>query len=230
MIDMSSTAEATDTGSLRSETIDKIVRAYDDPVVRLYCRLRFVILRQRFLDEIGQYLPEAGRVLDIGCGFGLFSLYYATASPARSVHGLDIDGRRIRIARRAAARLRIDNVSYEERDARQFKGSSMYAAAYMLDIVHHVPPDTVPSLLDELRRCLAPGSMLLVKDVDSRPAAKRWFTWALDKAMAPRTPVRYWSAEHLTAALETSGFRVRRHLMVDVLPYPHVLYVCEARA
>jgi hypothetical protein len=68
-----------------------------------------------------------------------------------------------------------------------------------------------------------------VKDVDTRPAAKRWFTWLLDKGMAPRAPVDYWSADDLQAALETAGFRVRRHLMVDLLPYPHVLYVAEAR-
>ena len=67
-----------------------------------------------------------------------------------------------------------------------------------------------------------------MKDVDTRPATKRWFTWALDKAMAPRTPVHYWSADRLAEALQASGFRVRRHLMVDVLPYPHVLYIGEA--
>jgi hypothetical protein len=33
--------------------------------------------------------------------------------------------------------------------------------------------------------------------------------------------------ERLQALLEQVGFRVRRHLMVDVLPYPHVLYVCR---
>jgi hypothetical protein len=47
--------------------------------------------------------------------------------------------------------------------------------------------------------------------------------------MAPRTPVRYWSADELTTALGTAGFEVRRHLMVDFLPYPHILYICEAR-
>ena len=36
------------------------------------------------------------------------------------------------------------------------------------------------------------------------------------------------SADDLTALLEATGFRVRRHLMVDVLPYPHVLYIGEA--
>ena len=50
---------------------------------------------------------------------------------------------------------------------------------------------------------------------------------ALDKAMAPRTPVDYWSADELQGALEAAGFRVRRHLMVDLLPYPHVLYIAR---
>ena len=215
---------------MRNETIRNVVRAYDDPVVRAYCWARFLVLRQRFLEEIGQYLPESGAVLDIGCGFGLFSLYYAATAPGRFVRGLDLNARRIAMARRAARRLGLDNVTYELGDARDFKGDTEVAAAYMLDIVHHVPPATVPALLAQLRRCLPPGGRLLVKDVDTRPAAKRWFTWALDRLMAPRTPVRYWSTEELTAALERAGFGVHRHLMVDLLPYPHVLYVCEARA
>jgi SAM-dependent methyltransferase len=214
---------------MRSEIVRSIVRAYDDPVIRAYCAVRFGILRQRFLDEIGQYLPAAGPVLDIGCGFGLFSLYYAATAPRRFVRGLDLNGRRIALARRAAARLGIDNVAYAEGDACDFKGDSEAAGAYMLDIVHHIAPATVAPLLRQLRRCLAPGGTLLVKDVDTRPIAKRWFTWVLDKAMAPTVPVHYWSADELQATLEASGFRVRRHLMVDLLPYPHVLYVAEAR-
>jgi 2-polyprenyl-3-methyl-5-hydroxy-6-metoxy-1,4-benzoquinol methylase len=214
---------------MRSDTIRSIVRAYDDPIVRAYCWARFTILRQRFLDEIGQYLPSIGVVLDIGCGFGLFSLYYAATGPGRFMRGVDLDRRRIALARRAASRLRIDNVGYEEADARDFKGDAEVAAAYMLDIVHHVPPAAVPSLLHQLHRAIVPGGTLLVKDVDTRPAPKRWFTWALDKLMDPRAPVHYWSGDALSAALETAGFTVRRHVMVDILPYPHILYVCTRR-
>jgi ubiquinone/menaquinone biosynthesis C-methylase UbiE len=214
---------------MHSATVRKIIRAYDDPIVRAYCWARFGILRQRFLDEIGQYLPAEGPVLDIGCGFGLFSLYYAATQPRRFVRGLDVNGRRVALARRAAARLGLDNVAYEESDARDFKGDGEVSAAYMLDIVHHVPPASVPPLLRTLRRVLPAGGRLLVKDVDTHPAAKCWFTWALDKAMTPTTPVHYWSADRLAAALHAAGFTVHRHLMVDWLPYPHVLYVCEAR-
>src|SRR5215475_4008233 len=114
---------------MRSETVRRIIRAYDDPLVRAYCWVRFGILRQRFLDEIGQYLPDDGSVLDIGCGFGLFSLYFAETGPRRFVRGLDVNGRRIALARRAAAHLGIDNVAYAEGDARDFKGDSDVAAA-----------------------------------------------------------------------------------------------------
>jgi cyclopropane fatty-acyl-phospholipid synthase-like methyltransferase len=214
---------------MRSEHVLSVIHAYEDKIVRGYCWGRFWILRQRFLDEIGQYLPEEGPVLDIGCGFGLFSLYYAATRRRRFVRGLDVNGRRIALARRAAARLGLDNVAYEVGDARDFKGDGEVSAAYMLDIIHHVPAASVPPLLRALRRCLPAGGRLLVKDVDTRPAPKRWFTWLLDRAMAPATPVRYWSAEELTRALTDAGFGVHRHLMVDLLPYPHVLYVCEAR-
>jgi len=188
---------------MHNATVRRIIRAYDDPIVRAYCWGRFGILRQRFLEEIGQYLPDQGVVLDIGCGFGLFSLYYASMGPRRLVRGLDSNERRIGMARRAARQLGLGNALYEAGDARDFKGDGQVS--------------------------LPPGGRLLVKDVDDRPAAKRWFTWVLDRAMAPTTPVHYWSADALTRALVAAGFGVHRHLMVDWLPYPHVLYVCEAR-
>jgi 2-polyprenyl-3-methyl-5-hydroxy-6-metoxy-1,4-benzoquinol methylase len=214
---------------MHSATVRRIIRAYDDPIIRAYCWGRFGILRQRFLDEIGQYLPDDGVVLDIGCGFGLFSLYYAATGRRRVMRGLDANARRVGMARRAAGRLDLDNATYETGDARDFKGDGEVSAAYMLDIVHHVPASSVPPLLRALRRSLPVGGRLLVKDVDDRPAHKRAFTWALDKAMDPRAPVHYWSSEALARALGDAGFGVHRHLLVDWLPYPHVLYICEAR-
>jgi cyclopropane fatty-acyl-phospholipid synthase-like methyltransferase len=216
---------------MRREAIARVVAAYDDPVTRAYSRARFLILRQRFLDEIGQYLPADGDVLDIGCGFGLFSLYYAQVYPRARFHGIDTDARRIARARRAAERLGLDNVAYAVGDARRFRATKRrLRAVYMLDIVHHIPPETVEPLLRELWQCLTPGGRLVVKDVDTRPAYKRWFTHVLDRLMSPGGVIHYWPAERLQDLLERVGFRVHRHLMVDILPYPHVLYVCAKDA
>jgi SAM-dependent methyltransferase len=168
-------------------------------------------------------------VLDLGCGFGLLSLYYASVHPALAVEGFDRNARRIAMARAAAGRLGLANVRYEVGDVMDFRGGERFDAAYMLDIVHHIPGETARPLLEQVVECLPAGGRLVIKDVDTVPAWKRWFTHALDKLMDPRTPVRYWPAEELGALLEAVGFRVYRHLMVDILPYPHVLYICERR-
>ena len=212
---------------MRSESVLRVIRAYDDWIVRGYCWGRFWILRQRFLDEIGQYLPARGRVLDLGCGFGLFSLYYASVLPEVRLQGLDRNPRRIAMAQTAARRLGLANVRYDVGDVMDFRGGEGFDAVYMLDIVHHIPVEAVRPLLEQVAKVLPPEGMLVIKDVDRTPAYKRWFTLVLDKIMDPATPVHYWEAGELTALLSDIGFDVRRHLMVDILPYPHVLYICR---
>src|SRR5918996_3637768 len=98
----------------------RIVRAYDNPVVRAYCTVRFMILRQRFLFEIGQYLPASGQLLDLGCGFGLFALYFAIRNPGVHVRGFDLNERRVDAARRAAAALDVQNAEFHVGDAASF--------------------------------------------------------------------------------------------------------------
>ena len=205
--------------------MQRVISAYRDPVVRSYSWGRFKIFRQRFLDEIGQYLPSEGRVLDIGCGFGLFSLYYAQLHPGLSLHGFDLDARRVEMARDAARTLGLTNATFHVQNATDLRAHERFDAIYMLDVVHHVPAPAVEALLREVKASLAPGGVLLVKELDTEPAWQRLFAHALDLAMSPSSPPRYWSTAELGGLLARLGFDVKRHAMVDILPYPHVLYV-----
>ena len=102
--------------------------------------------------------------------------------------------------------------------------------ADMLDVVHHISRDEAKRLLTSIAETLPLGGVLILKDVDTHPAYKRWFTRALDWAMDPDARVNYWSAADLQDTLERIGFRVYRHKMNDVMPYPHVLYICSRTA
>lgn len=210
-----------------NDTIKRIINVYESPISRLYCRIRFQIIHQRFLEEIGQYLPHKGAILDIGCGFGMFSLYYALRLPEAKIRGIDLNPRRIAKAQRAAMQLGANNVNYEVGNAATLQLDQGFDGIYMLDIIHHIPEVAVAPLLKQIFSQLSIGGRLIIKDVSDRPAYKRWFTYLLDKAMDVRCKVNYWPPEKLNALLTSIGYEVYIHSMVDILPYPHLMYVCR---
>lgn len=204
-----------------------IIRAYDSLVVRLYCLVRFRIIRGRFLEEIGQFLPREGRIFEVGCGFGLFGLYFARAAPTRVIHGVDVSEKRIALAERARRRLGAENISFSVGDARSVDVPDGVDACYVLDLLHHLPRASARGLLTRVHDRLRPGGVLVVKEVATRPRYKMAFTWLLDVLMTRGDRPLYWAAPDLAQELRDAGFTVFHYAMVDVLPYPHVLYVCE---
>ncbi|MCH8242282.1 MAG: hypothetical protein IH897_06695 [Planctomycetes bacterium] len=54
----------------------RIIGSYHNLIIKTFCYIRFLIMNMRILEEIEQYLPKTGRALDVGSGFGLFSLYF----------------------------------------------------------------------------------------------------------------------------------------------------------
>lgn len=210
----------------REHAIRTTVAAYDDRLVRTYCHIRFRILHRRFLDELLQFLPAEGRVLEVGCGFGLFALYFSQLRPGLKIEGFDLSAHRIALAERAQARLKLEHPRFFVGDARSLPVHGPFHAIYMLDILHHLPPDLAPVLIRTLYDQLVPGGVLLIKDVDTWPTRKRWFTWALDVAMTRGELPHYFSAEEVLGLVREVGFQVFSHDMVDLLPYPHRLYFC----
>jgi SAM-dependent methyltransferase len=210
----------------RTRTIAPIIRAYDSLIVRFYCLLRFRIIRGRFLEEIRQFLPAEGNVFEIGCGFGLFGLYFARVSPRLVIRGVDVDEHRILLAQRARRRLDLGNVAFAVGDAQTVRLPDGLDACYVLDLLHHLPRDAARNLIAHVYEQLRPGGVFIVKDVDTRPRYKMAFTWVLDVLMTAGERPQYWSAADMTDALRAPGFDVIRYAMVDVLPYPHELYVC----
>src|SRR5258708_2274686 len=87
-----------------SEAIAKIVRALP-PLERAYSLVRFSILRPKLLSVMDLLLTDEGRILDVGCGFGLFAAYFGQTQPARRIVGVDPVARRIAIARHVSATL-----------------------------------------------------------------------------------------------------------------------------
>src|SRR5580693_6639747 len=99
------------------EAIARIVRALP-PVERAYSRVRFSILRPKLLSVMDLLLRDEGRILDVGCGFGLFAAYFGQMQPRRHIVGVDPSGRRVKLARGLSERLGLSGHTFIEGDVR----------------------------------------------------------------------------------------------------------------
>jgi len=206
----------------------RVVGSYKSGLIRGYCQIRSRILRNRILSEIGQYIPFEGTVTELGCGFGLFALCFADTRPNCAFTCCDLSEGRIQEARNVANRLGIKNITFENGDAVAFvKSLPPQDCVYMLDLVHHLPPAAMEDFLQAAYDAVRPGGLLVVKDVATRPWHKMAFTWILDVLMTKGEIPNYWPPERFLKVLQGMGSVVHAHNLDDLLPYPHILYVCH---
>lgn len=115
-------------------------------------------------------LPAAGRVLEIGCGHGLFSTYLALADRSRSVVGVDIDAAKIAQARAVADLLPGVDLHFV-RTASGEVPPGPWDAVVVIDMLYLLPAAEQRSLLAQATAQLADGGALLIKEMSSTP---RW--------------------------------------------------------
>jgi len=211
-----------------SEEILRIKNAYDGFLTKAYISCRFKIISIDILDILDRLLPQSGRILDVGCGFGLFASYLHLRKPERTIYGFDLSEKRIREAQRMSQRLSIsDNLFFNCMDVRDFVNDDKnWDAIYCLDLLHHVPPGLRLSLLKKFFQMLSPGGILVIKDVTNRPIIKALFTWAMDQIVAGPCRVWYNSIYDQQTELCKLGFFVDSKIISDILPYPHVIFRC----
>ncbi|MFE7225342.1 class I SAM-dependent methyltransferase [Nocardioides sp. NPDC057577] len=179
-------------------TMTEIAAAYDSRAAE-YIDLFGTIdqLAERDRETITTWRDATtGRLLDAGCGPGLWSQELTTGG-VRDVVGLDASAEFV-----AAARARYPDVSFQRADlaAIPLSDSSVGGILAWYSIIH-TPPTELPAILAEFVRVLTPGGSALVGFVDGDPGE------AFDHAVHT---AYYWSAEALTDLLAPLGFVVEQ--------------------
>lgn len=211
------------------EAIANIARAL--PIVeRVYANIRFSILRPKLLSVMDLLLPDEGRILDVGAGFGLFAAYFGQTQPKRTIVGIDPNARRIELAKRVSRSLGMGH-RFLAGDVRDASIEGPFDAAYVLDVMHHIPAADQEGVLSRLFDLLVPGGVLLIKDITTEPHYQLVFTELLDRAMIGKgEELAYRHHQAWGEMLERVGFKVRIVRVPDVLPYPHVVIAATKRA
>ena len=219
-------------GSDEREVVRRIVGSYSSTIVRLYSTVRFRVIPLRFLNELAQYMPDRGRVLDLGCGFGLFTLHFAALKPASQFVGVDVSRSRIALAFGSARKLGIRNTEFICSDVREVElGDSAFDTITTLDLLHHLPIQDGNTIIKKVQSTwLSSHGMFVMKDVTTWPRPMLYFTFLLDLLMNPRDSFYYRCADAWIDLLDQAGFAsVEKHYLWDLLPYPHILLIARKR-
>ena len=122
-------------------------------------------------------LKKGLRVLDLGCGEGTAVRLMAEAFPQSRFVGLDLSGEAVTEARRQARAMKLENLTFQVRDAADLADDPDSAGVYdyitAFDSIHD---QTAPDLaLRGVRHLLAPGGRFSMVDIaaDSEHAGNR---------------------------------------------------------
>jgi 2-polyprenyl-3-methyl-5-hydroxy-6-metoxy-1,4-benzoquinol methylase len=181
-------------------------------------------------------VPKRGRILEVGCGYGVFSCHLALSSPDRTICGVDVDVRKVVHGQRAARQA-------GPRGARcEFHLSppgeipdGPWDAIVIVDVLYLLDSDAQAGLLQTCAEQLSLGGVLVVKEMATSPVWKaRWNT--VQETLAVR--VLNWTAgEELTFLepevlgrwMEQDGLTVTHQPLDRGYPHPHHLIVGARR-
>lgn len=139
-----------------------------------------------------------GRVLDLGCGRGQFSLFLLELGVAASVAGLDWDARKVAVAEAAAA----GHARFELGDLRALPEYET-DTILLFDVLHYLEDSAQDRLLETLARRLSPGGRLLIRDVDERGTLRSGMTRLFER-IGTRLGYNRAGALHFRSAAELS--------------------------
>jgi uncharacterized protein len=183
---------------------------------------RFVIkLRSRLTpyQSMAAAFPNSGRIVDLGCGWGLLSFALCNGSPDREIVGVDHDPGRIGLAARAARKFpSACHLSFQSDDVVKFLEAvptQSLAGIAMIDLLHYFDRSTQRSLIVNAFRVLGRGGVLLVRDIDSADGLRATLNKLYERiatrigfTMTSRQPLFFDSRAGWIRQLHDAGFDV----------------------
>ena len=204
-----------------ADTIFAVAKHYDE----CHPKHRFYVPTKMAMDELTQMLirysrrskgkSDFGRVLDVGCGRGQYSLLLRELGSVELLHGVDLDERKIDVARRALAHVNQDLPeplawTFSVGDATNMI-SGTFNTILLLDVLHYVPQTEQLAMLNDLAERLDEGGVLIIRDTRAGKGgrlvkAMEWFTklFRINRGRA----LDFIAWDQVLAFMEHLGFRI----------------------
>lgn len=130
--------------------------------------------------EVERLVPKEGKIVDLGCGEGLFTNLLALSSSQSQIIGIEIDENRIRQADHG-----IRNVRFEKGDVTNIK-IPRADCIIMFHLLHHLNSfEAQEKLIKKCAEALKKNGRLIIVEVAEQPILKHALSWLTDAFVVP---------------------------------------------
>ena len=187
-----------------------------------YLRTRWRLCPYELVESL---IPGKGKILDLGCGYGILANLLSLKSPSRSVVGIDLNDKRVGVAKRSVKNRK--NIAFHCTAIENLK-TTQYDAIVMTDVLHHIDETNVKQLLEIATSCLHYNGTLTILEVDRRPLWKFYFTYLIDRLLNPMSALHYRSMQGLIHLLEQFPLSIKKVTRSHKgLPLSDIIYFCK---
>lgn len=132
---------------------------YKGPVLEWYMRVK--VRLEKNYEPFHALLPQQGRLLDIGCGYGFMSYMLHFAAPARDITGIDYDEEKTTVANHCFSK--DEHIRFEHADVTNYRFEK-YDAIIAADMLHYLPEEKQEQVMKQCMDALNPGGVLIIRD------------------------------------------------------------------
>lgn len=184
-----------------------------------------VFVRIRFFTapfkRLAGYVPQEGFIIDLGCGYGIFSALLGLLSSQRRVLGIDLDEYKISRVPRG-----LSNVDFKLAD---IKSIDLPAADCILlvHVLHHLNSYQEQEIL--IISCLEKlkvGGRLLIAEIDRKPWWKLILTQIADRILYNFNKPLYRFPKEMLSMLQVLPLEIKTEIMHQGTPFSHISYIC----
>jgi 2-polyprenyl-3-methyl-5-hydroxy-6-metoxy-1,4-benzoquinol methylase len=156
--------------------IRRLFGPYEYKVAEAYRHI-FVNLDD-FARLIHTWVPQARRILEVGCGEGAMTERITRIYPAATVTAIDITSKVGRMFRGNRANVTFSEESVEAVASRH---PTSFDLVILADVIHHVPIEARRSLMHGIDQAMTPDGSFIFKDWLAKKTPINWLCGASDR-------------------------------------------------
>ena len=171
---------------------------------RLFARFKIKI--DPMFKELGKYVQNPRRIIDIGCGYGIPAVWLLEIYPEAKVYGLEPDEGRVLIASSViGGRGRIEAGRAPDLPAVEGEVDTVM----MLDMLHLISDDELNLVLQRIFQKLSAGGTLLIRATVPSNKKIPWKRWIeAIRLKLTHTPERFRREKEIAGFIASAGFAI----------------------